>query len=85
MALRLLLVLCYPAILAPHEKCVQFAHGILVHPWQDMRVDVHSHADLRVTEQFLFHLGVDTETEQKSRSTIAQIVKTNKCRSYRYS
>ena len=30
-----------------------------------------------MTEQFLYHLGVDTETKQEGWGTIAQIVKTN--------
>ena len=42
-----------------------------------MRVDVHRHADLRMAEQFLHHLGVDAETQQEGGGAMAQIVKTN--------
>ncbi len=51
--------------LGPCEKGVQFADSVLLHTRQHVGVDVHCHADLRVAEQFLNHLGVDTETEQE--------------------
>ncbi len=42
-----------------------------------MRVHVHRDANLGVAEQFLHHLGVDTETQQQGGCTMAQIVETN--------
>jgi hypothetical protein len=36
------------------EECgIELSHGILLHPWKDMRVHVHRHADLRVAQQLL--------------------------------
>jgi hypothetical protein len=36
-----------------------------------MRVDIHRHADLRMTKHLLYHLGMDTKTEQECSCTMA--------------
>jgi hypothetical protein len=38
--------LSHIATLAPYDERVEFAHGILLHTRQDVRVDIHCHADL---------------------------------------
>ena len=64
-------------LLAPFEERVEFAHGILLHTRQHMRVDIQRHTDLRKAKHLLDHLGMDTKTEQERSSTVTQVIKTN--------
>ena len=38
--------------------------GFLLHCRQDMRVDVHRHADLAMAQQFLHHFGMDADAQK---------------------
>jgi len=42
---------------APYSSCA----SPLLHGWQDMRIDIHRHANLRVPQHFLHDFWVDSQ------------------------
>ncbi len=46
------------------EDGVEFPAGFLLHCRQDVRVDVHRHADLAMAQQFLHHFGMDADAQK---------------------
>ena len=43
------------------ESGIQFAHCIFLHAGKQMRIDIHRHANLRMTQQFLYNLGCKSQ------------------------
>ena len=59
------------------ECSIHLFHDILLHPWKDMGVHIHRHADLRVAQQLLYNFRMDTKAQEKCRRTMPQIVETD--------
>lgn len=54
---------------------IQATDRILLHTWQHMRIHIHCHADLRVTEQLLNHFRVRPHTQQHRCCTMLTLTR----------
>jgi len=59
---RLTTKLTTKLLLAPQRR-IHLVHRLLLHGWQDVRIDIHRHANLRVPQHFLHDFWVDSQRE----------------------
>jgi len=59
------------------ESGVNSSRSLILHPWQDMTINVQREADCRMSQALADHLRVDALAQQLRRVGVSQVVETD--------